>query len=113
MNPCWVHYTLHFHKSCTVKLIFALPTLQYNNLSIDEDDCCITMPMAKDKHSPIEYINIDHSFTCQEIFIILSYIPQLHRLKCSITNEVDETISTVLPIQLYNLTHIFIEICIY
>ncbi|CAF4586245.1 unnamed protein product, partial [Rotaria sp. Silwood2] len=75
------------------RLIFALPKLKSIKLTLDEDDISITLPTATNKKSTtIEYLIIDHSCTLKELFIILSYTPELCRLKLSFLNQIDTTI---------------------
>jgi hypothetical protein len=68
-------------------MIFSLPVLKYNRLIIDSDDMeeelNISLPFAtNERFSTIEYLNISHNCTSQQLFSIIRHTPQLRHLIC-------------------------------
>ncbi|CAF3255396.1 unnamed protein product [Rotaria sp. Silwood2] len=89
------------------QLIFALPKLKYNKLYLYGNECSISIPMATGKQfSTIEYLDIAHWYTFDELSALISYTPQLCHLHLLHVNRDDSTIETMLPINLDNLTYI-------
>ncbi|CAF5083154.1 unnamed protein product, partial [Rotaria sp. Silwood1] len=60
--------------------------------------------------STIEYLAIDHSWTYNELFSIMSYTPQLRHLHLFNAFDFHTNIQTILPITLSKLTDISIPI---
>ncbi|CAF1328554.1 unnamed protein product [Rotaria sordida] len=94
------------------QLIFALPTLRYNKLSLIDDQSSISLPMATNNKqlSTIEHLIINHSCKFNELFAILSYTSQLRRLNFRDTDDDDTNIGIMLPITLLNFTHLSLRI---
>ncbi|CAF4943442.1 unnamed protein product, partial [Rotaria sp. Silwood1] len=87
------------------QLIFALSKLKHNKLYLYGNECSISIPMAAGKQfSTIEYLDIAHGYTFDELSTLISYTPQLRHLHLSHANQDDSTIETMLPINLDNLT---------
>jgi hypothetical protein len=92
------------------KLIFVLPKLKYFKCLAEDSDLSISIPFAlKNEFSRIEYLNIHHSFTLNELENILSYTPQLRRLNLSHLNNSNSIIEPISPIKLSNLIHIYFD----
>jgi hypothetical protein len=88
------------------QLIFALPTLKYNKLYLYGNECSISIPMNNNKQlSTIEYLDIAHWYTFDELSALISYTPQLRRLSLSHINQDDSNTETMLPVTLNNLTY--------
>ncbi|CAF3830252.1 unnamed protein product [Rotaria sp. Silwood1] len=70
------------------------------------------MPIASNKqYSSIEYMNIGHRCTINQIISLLSYTPRLSHLTCEELFELQHRIPIQIPITLSNLTHISIGFC--
>jgi hypothetical protein len=92
------------------KLIFLLPKLKYFKCWAEVWNLNISIPFAlKNEFSPIEYLNIHHFCTFNELERILSYTPQLRRLNLSYSIDSHSLIGTISPIKLSNLTYISIN----
>ncbi len=105
-------YNFNGKSSNIYQLIFSLPHLKSNKLIIDEDDSSISLRMAANQQiSSIEYFIIDHNCVFNDILILLSYTPQIRRLKFFNTNYIDQSLNNFWKIKLINLTHICLEMC--
>ncbi len=92
------------------RLIFALPMLKYNQLTLFGSNSSISLPIANNKQSStIENLVINHGCTFQELFNLISYTPQLHRLGFMHTSITHENLRNILPMTLSNLTHLTID----
>ncbi|CAF1218903.1 unnamed protein product [Rotaria sordida] len=110
-------------SSCTLKeltdiyqSIFALPKLESIELETDIfDDSESTLPLSittNKQFNSIKCLYIHHACSFQEVFAIISYTPQLCRLKLSYTSDDEDDepiIENVLPISLLNLVHFSID----
>jgi hypothetical protein len=86
------------------ELIFSLPKLKSNKLNLYGNECSISIPMSNNKQiSPIEYLNIAHSYTFDELCALISYTPKLRHLNLSHSNKDDEDVQDMLPIDLDHL----------
>ncbi|CAF0981059.1 unnamed protein product [Adineta steineri] len=93
------------------QLIFVLPALKYNKLTIGGDEHLILLSMATNKQlSTIECLIIENHLTFNELFTIISYTPKLYRLHFHHTYKRDKSIKRMLPMTLSNLT--YLSICI-
>ncbi|CAF4973866.1 unnamed protein product, partial [Rotaria sp. Silwood1] len=91
------------------RLIFTLPTLKWCRFIFDRKNSSFSLPMAINKQqSTIEYLSIHHHCTLNELYTIISYTPQLRRLKLCHKLEIDSNIRTISPIILANLTNVSI-----
>ncbi|CAF2946029.1 unnamed protein product [Rotaria sp. Silwood2] len=91
----------------TYRIIFTLSTLKTCRLKGWKNEESISLPMASNqKLNTLKYLTIDHHCTLNELYIIISYTPQLHRLNLLYDFEIDSNIKTILPIKLSNLTSI-------
>jgi len=91
------------------RLIFALPKLRYSKCSAKDSGISVSLSLDINKQfSTIEHLIIDHPFTFNELFAILSYTPHLRYLKFQYVSNNDSTTGSLLPITLSNLTYIFI-----
>jgi hypothetical protein len=97
------------------QLIFRLPFLKYNKLSLDHDiPYQILVPPLNyniDQISNIEYLSINHSCTLNDITNILYHTPRLSRLSCKILDKSDRQSDQELNIMLPNLRYISIGSC--
>jgi hypothetical protein len=93
------------------QLIFALPTLKYNNFNTTGWDTSISLPIATDQQfSTIETLVIDHRCTFDDLEYLTSYTPKLRHLSLSQTTIFDSDIETMLPMNLSNLTYLDIDL---
>jgi hypothetical protein len=93
------------------RLIFALPTLKYNNFDTNGWEPSISLPMATDQQlSTIETLVIDHPCTFDELAYLISYTPKLRHLSLNHTNKTEPNIRTMLPMTLSNLTRFDINL---
>ncbi|CAF4329639.1 unnamed protein product, partial [Adineta steineri] len=60
--------------------LFRLSKLKYCQISIDSLQCPKTLLVATKEFSTIEYLIINNEISTDQLIIILSYVPQLHRL---------------------------------
>jgi hypothetical protein len=92
-------------------LIFDLPKLKSIKFSAEYIDTSFSLPFALEKQmSTIEHLLIDHPCTLNELTALLSYTPQLRRLKYSDSNDSNSIITNILPIRLENLTNISFDV---
>jgi hypothetical protein len=93
------------------RLIFALPVLKSYKLIIfgDDNDSFTTLPMAiENELSTIKYLDMVHSCVFNEVAHIVSYTPELRRLKFIYKDDFYPDIGITLPIILPNLTYLSI-----
>ena len=69
------------------RMIFLLPTLKYNKLTLESDDLekdlTVSLPFAiNEPFSTIEYLNIEHNCTIRQLFSIIDHTPELRYLIC-------------------------------
>jgi hypothetical protein len=94
------------------QLIFRLPLLKSNKFSLSAYEESILLPIAKDdQFSAIEYLDINHSCTLNELIAMLSYTPRLRHLICDRLIESDQKIGKEVLITLSKLTHLSIYRC--
>jgi hypothetical protein len=95
------------------QLIFRLPFLKYNHLSIKKlNERSILLSNEKNEQfSSIEYFNIEHYITLNGLMSLLSYTPRLRRLTCKQLFSLHENNGKEMLITLSNLTHISIRMC--
>ncbi|CAF1520457.1 unnamed protein product, partial [Adineta steineri] len=103
------------NQNCTniYQLIFNLPKLKYFKYRIVEMkdiDIVTSLPIATDQQkTSIEYFIMDHDCSIKNLFILLSYTPNVRYLK--FLNPVDENnLNIIEPIKLIYLTKLSIEI---
>ncbi len=105
---------IHLHETSNTSmelyhLIFRLPMLKYNRLSVNQSVLLDSIPFTTDvRVSSIEQLVIDHSCTLYELYHILSYTPKLRRLTC--TNLLQNG-KIDIPFRIFNLTHCSIQRC--
>jgi hypothetical protein len=93
------------------QLIFALPMLKYNKLSLYGTDDSISLPMITNKQvSPIEHLIIDHSCTLNALTCIMPYVPKLRRLSFTDSEYDDSNIDHHFSSILSNLTHLTMNV---
>jgi hypothetical protein len=91
------------------RLIFALPMLKFHELAFTDDNPPVTLPMATKKQlSRIEFFNIIHSCTFDEIARIVSYTLHLYHLNVFHTAKNDFINEMILPMKLSKLTYLSI-----
>jgi hypothetical protein len=94
--------------------IFALPKLKSFELATDiYGGSQSTLPLSiatNQQFSCIKRLYIHHAVSFKELFAIISYTPELCRLKLLYASDNDEQyIENVLPISLLNLIHFSID----
>jgi hypothetical protein len=93
------------------RLIFPLPKLKYIKCSSEIYTTCDLLPMAtNEQFSNIKYFTIDHTLVLNELYNLISYVPQLRHLKFSGLTDDDVNIEVIKSITLSNLTHLYINI---
>jgi hypothetical protein len=96
------------------RLIFRLPYLTYNKLSVlnDEEESDVLMPMPiNEKPSTIKYLVITLSFTLNELTSLLLHTPHLQHLTCERLVETDNIYKKEMQLTLPKLTYISIADC--
>ncbi|CAF1312908.1 unnamed protein product [Adineta steineri] len=99
------------------RMIFTLPSLKYNKLSLfldyGEEDTNISIPLAfNEQFSTIEYMVINHTCTLDNLMSVLCHTPQLHHLICDTLVEEEEfNVTNEQSIILSNLVYIRINNC--
>ncbi|CAF3471663.1 unnamed protein product [Rotaria socialis] len=94
------------------RLIFTLPQLKYVSCSSDSTIRSKLLSVATKKQlTTIEHLVIDHNCTFSQLSIIISYTPKLRYLHISSLDENNYSSETILPINLFNLTHLSIKSC--
>jgi len=94
------------------RIIFNLPILRYNKLSLFIYEPDIPLSIAtSEQFTHIEYLVIDHSCTLGELVTILSYTPQLRRLTCEQVTESNGNIIREALHTISSLTNISIARC--
>jgi hypothetical protein len=95
------------------QLIFRLPFLKSNHLIIKKlnEQSIFLSNKKNEQFSPIEYLNIEHDCTVNELMSLLSYTPRIRRLTCEQLFSSSEYHESKLFIELPNLTHISIRMC--
>ena len=88
--------------------IFKLPFLKYIKVSVVIDNTIGLLPISTSEQiSTIQYLNINHKCTLDELFVLLSYTSHLHHLTCERLSQSEITFSCVLS----NLIHVSITDC--
>ena len=91
-------------------LIFRLPMLKYYKFYISEFDLPVSLAMATgEEFTPIESLNIDHCCTFQELSTIVSYTPELRRLRFTDDSGSRLKSGISFPINLPYLTDVSME----
>ncbi|CAF1476533.1 unnamed protein product, partial [Adineta steineri] len=99
------------------RMIFSLPSLKYNKLSLyvdyDEEDLNISIPLALNaQFSTIEYMVMNHTCTLNNLMSILCHTPRVHHLICDTLQEATESnVTNEQSIILSNLVYIRINNC--
>jgi hypothetical protein len=94
------------------RLIFKMPVLKYNKISAGVQEILTSLPSAvSEKFSSIEHLVINYPCTLNALITMLSSTPQLRRLNCGLLYSSDQSIETMIPIKLANLTDIVISQC--
>jgi hypothetical protein len=91
--------------------IFRLPVLKYYKLSCRESDTHELLPIAKMEFSSIEHLVInDYHLRRNEIYAVLSYVPQLRFLSLSGLCEDFDTHIIPCAMMLRQLTHVYLDL---
>ena len=86
------------------QLIFSLSQLKSNRLLLYGDQCSISLPIATNNQlSSLEYLDIAHWYTFDELSALLSYTPRLRCLNLSNSNWYDFNLEDMSPINLNHL----------
>jgi hypothetical protein len=101
----------HFNQ--IYQMIFLLPCLKYNKLSIlTQEKLNIAIPIATNgQFSTIEYLVLSHICDLNELASILRHTPRLKHLICQSLIGSDEYIENEVPITLPTLIHVSIDDC--
>ena len=92
------------------RLIFKLPVLKYYKFYTSELGLPVSLPMADDHQmTQVESMDIDHCCHFNELINILSYTPQLRRLRFSDDSDGQFNPGPVSPISLTHLTFLSIH----
>jgi hypothetical protein len=91
-----------YNLSTLYRMIFSMPYLQYNKLSVSsmdpDEELDILVPLASNEQfSSIQHLIIDHNITIHEILSVLHHTPRLSHLTC--TNLID----SLSPVDIKNL----------
>ncbi len=91
------------------RLIFALPTLKYNRLTLLRNQQPISLPVViNQQSSTIESLTVDHPFNFNELASLISYTPRLRYLYSYINEKKRPSTRTMLPMTLSNLTRLYL-----
>ncbi len=103
----------YYNLSDIYRLIFRLPYLKYNKLSVsDYEESEILMPMPiNEKPSTIKYLIVNLNCTLSELTSILNYTPYLEHLTCERLVETDDIDRKEIQLTLPKLTYISIPNC--
>ncbi|CAF4058320.1 unnamed protein product [Adineta steineri] len=103
------------------RLIFSLPTLKYNKISLEElnyeyddiNEINISLPVGipNQQFSTIEYFVINHECTLDELIFILCHTPQLRHFICGNLLKADQNVEDEQIPTLSYLKHIRIDCC--
>ncbi|CAF1521905.1 unnamed protein product, partial [Rotaria magnacalcarata] len=96
------------------RLIFNLPKLKFVKFTAMEsanDDVTISLPIANNEQmSSIEHLITSHPCAFDELFAIISYTPNLHRLKFLYLSNRNVSIGSIKSMVFPNLTNLSISI---
>ncbi|CAF0829626.1 unnamed protein product [Rotaria sordida] len=93
-------------------LIFRLPMLKYNKLSVNKIILQDSISSISNEHfSSIKQLVINYPCTLYNLYNILSYTSKLHHLTCEPLFSINENISREIPLKLFNLTYCSISQC--
>ncbi|CAF2103335.1 unnamed protein product [Rotaria magnacalcarata] len=96
------------------RLIFNLPKLKFVRFTAteaDNDDVTISLPIATNEQmGSIEYLIMSHPCAFDELFAIISYTPNLRRLKFLYLSNRNVSIGSIKSMVLPNLTNLSISI---
>ncbi|CAF1263203.1 unnamed protein product [Adineta steineri] len=93
------------------RIVFTLPLLKYFKFTKRCGDTSTSLsPPIHKQFSTIEYMDIHHFCTFEQLSNIISYTPQLRRLDLLHTYKIDPSYETILPLTLSNF--IYLRICI-
>ena len=92
--------------------IFRLSALKYCELSLKGCSNNQALPVATDDFSPIEHLVIVHSITLNELYSLLSYVPQLRRFDAHSLQNSLLTPTNLSPRVLNHLTDISLTLSI-
>lgn len=96
------------------RIIFRLPSLRFNNLSLpNSDEPNVLIPISiNEKFSTIEHLVMKHSCNINEIISILHHTPHLRHLMCERLVETNEISGKEVQLALSNLTHVSFTLCL-
>ena len=91
------------------KQIFRLPYLKYCKLSIHAPRPPEQLASATNEYSPIERLVIKDDINFHELSVLLSYVPQLHRLSIDhlIASNMQMNVCSIVP---DHLTHVYFNL---
>ncbi|CAF4160897.1 unnamed protein product [Adineta steineri] len=98
------------NRTAIYSQIIRLPALKYCSLSLKGSHYSeVPLPIL-DKYSPIEHLIIKHGISTNELYNLLSYIPQLHRLYVCYTLNSWTTYIKPSSFVLPYLTHVSLDL---
>ena len=97
-------------KSTLYQAIFRLPALKYCKLSFQADYMWHIISRATNESSPIEHLVIENDGNFDELYSVLSYLPQLRRLSWHKLSYVHNKQAIAEQTKLKHLTHLNLEL---
>ena len=97
-------------KNTFYRAIFRLPALKYCKLSFRATRRSNSLTRATNESSPIEHFVIENGAKIDELYSVLSYLPQLRRLSWHKLSGSDNQQSTLERMEMKHLTHLNLEL---
>lgn len=97
-------------KNTFYRAIFRLPALKYCKLSFRATRRANSIIRATSESSPIEHLVIENGGNLDELYSVLSYLPQLRRLAWHKISGSDNQQTAFERIELKHLTHLNLEL---
>jgi hypothetical protein len=84
--------------------------MKFTEVECNDFDITVSLPIATNQQiSPIEYLSVDHPCAVDALFAIISYTPQVRRLKCLNVTNSNVNIRGIQPMAFSNLTQFSIQ----
>ena len=113
LTICMEEDEYYYNLGDVYRLVFSLPVLKRNKLSIlNYDEIDIVVPnVINGKFSSIQYLVMNYSLTLSQLMGLLHHTPQLYYLVCDRLEEPDESVENNLSLTLSNLRYLSIGQC--
>ena len=98
------------NKTAFYRGILRLPALKYCKLSFEVISQSNFLCRATNESSPIEHLIIENDANLDELYSVLSYLPQLRRLSWQKLSALDYKQTIVERMELKHLTHLTLEL---